>query len=88
MRRMGQDVPKQKRALELNPDHPLIVKLQAMHGQGDQGKLGGYLLVLRDQALLAEGSKIADPQTFSRRIQELLAGALSGDGTKAQAGHG
>jgi molecular chaperone HtpG len=87
MRRMGQDVPKQKRALELNPDHPLIQKLQSMHGHGDQGKLGGYLMVLRDQALLAEGSKIADPSTFARRIQDLLASALGGDSGKTQSSH-
>jgi molecular chaperone HtpG len=84
MRRMGQEVPKQKRALELNPDHPLIQRLQALHAQGDQSRLGGYLAVLRDQALLAEGSKIMDPAAFARRVQELLASAAGGDGAKAQ----
>ncbi len=86
MRRMGQEVPKQKRALELNPDHPLIQRLQALHAQGDQGRLGGYLAVLRDQALLAEGSKIADPAAFARRVQELLAGAAAGE-ARAQGAH-
>ena len=86
MKRMGQPVPKQKRALELNPDHPLIQRLQALHAQGDQAQLGGYLQILRDQALLAEGSKIADPASFARRVQDLLANVVGGDGAKAQSG--
>jgi molecular chaperone HtpG len=77
MRRMGQPVPKQTRILELNPGHPLVERLQALHGAGgDAAKIGGYLTVLRDQALLAEGGRLADGAGFAKRVQELLAAAL------------
>jgi molecular chaperone HtpG len=77
MRRMGQAVPAQSRILELNPGHPLVERLQALHGGGaDAAKLGGWVAVLRDQALLAEGAKLADAAGFAKRVQELLAAAL------------
>ena len=77
MRRMGQAVPEQSRILELNPTHPLVERLQALHGSGsDQAKLSGYVGVLRDQALLAEGGKLTDAAGFAKRVQDLLAAAL------------
>jgi len=77
MKRMGQDVPKQERILELNPTHPLITRLQALYAAGSEQaatkeRLGTYVQVLRDQALLAEGGRIADPASFAKRVQDLL----------------
>jgi molecular chaperone HtpG len=75
LRRMGQAVPKQQRALELNPNHPLFAKLQALHAgdEAQKARLKDHLAVLRDQALVAEGAKLADPAAFARRVQALLA---------------
>lgn len=73
MRRMGQSVPPSKRTLELNPGHPLIQRLQALHSaEPSAAKLAGWVAVLRDQAVLAEGGRIADPASFAKKVQELL----------------
>jgi molecular chaperone HtpG len=69
-RAMHQDVPKTKRILELNPDHELIAALDAK--SADDAEFGEIAHVLYDQALLAEGSPIADPARFARQITKLL----------------
>ena len=74
MRKMGQDVPTSARILELNPSHPLVAKLQALQSS-DAPKATAHVKVLRDQAILAEGGRIADPAAFAKRVQELLLSA-------------
>ncbi len=71
MRKMGQDVPPSTRILELNASHPLVAKLQALQAS-DATKAADHVRVLRDQAVLAEGGRIADPAAFAKRVQELL----------------
>ncbi len=71
MRRMGQEVPVSARILELNAGHPLVTKLQALQ-LSDAPKAADHVRVLRDQAVLAEGGRIADPAAFAKRVQELL----------------
>jgi molecular chaperone HtpG len=73
LRRNGQEVPKVKRTLEINPSHPLVMRLQAFHAAhpGDE-RFARYAEVLHGQALLAEGGTPADPAAFSRRLTELL----------------
>jgi len=76
MRRMGQSVPTQKRTLELNPEHALVRRLQALHDAGGaKERFTDWMQILRDQALLAEGARLADPAAFARRVQDLLLGA-------------
>ena len=74
-RAMHQDVPVSKRILELNPDHPLIgafaAALEKAGGDGADS-LKPYVKVLYDQALLAEGSPLADPAGFAKTVAELL----------------
>ena len=71
MRKMGQPIPPSKRILELNPAHPLVTKLQSLQGtNADKAKV--HVRVLRDQAVLAEGGRIADPAAFAKQVQELL----------------
>ena len=74
MRKMGQPIPPSKRILELNPSHPLVTKLQSLQGT-DTDKAKVHVRVLRDQAVLAEGGRIADPAAFAKRVQELLLNA-------------
>lgn len=77
LRRHGQDVPAQQRVLELNPDHPVVAKLQGLAGDAARkDELAGYVGLLRDQALLAEGARVADPAAFAKRVQDLLGRAL------------
>jgi molecular chaperone HtpG len=73
LRQMGQDVPKTKRILEMNPKHPLIERLQSVFAR-DPGasELRDAAQVLYGQALLAEGARLPDPAAFSRLLGEVL----------------
>jgi molecular chaperone HtpG len=63
-----------KRVLELNAEHPAVVALRELHARTpDDVRLEGYLRLLYDQAVIAEGSKVKDPAALARRINELLA---------------
>ena len=74
MRAMNQPVPKAKRSLELNPNHPLFSKLQSMVASDtNHPKLGDTAYLLYGQALLAEGGSIPDPARFSRLLADLMA---------------
>lgn len=75
MRRAGQEVPPQTRALELNPEHAVVKRLQALHDKGDTAKVKDLVTVLRDQALIAEGGRVPDAAGFARKVQELLLAA-------------
>jgi len=73
LRRSGQDVPKVKRTLELNPTHPLLPKLKAIVDKDkNDPALAQYAELLYGQAILAEGGQLPDPGAFSQRIAELL----------------
>ncbi len=76
LRRSGQNPPASKRSLELNPDHPLIQRLQALHGAGKGDDVKRWLGVLRDQAVVAEGGRLADASAFAKSIQDLLLNAV------------
>jgi molecular chaperone HtpG len=73
MRRMlesaGQAVPDNKRIFELNPDHPLVQKL---NDESDDDRFNDLARVLYDQAQLAEGSQLDEPATYVARLNKLL----------------
>jgi molecular chaperone HtpG len=71
LREAGHDVPTQKRILELNPDHAVVRKLQALD---DAVQFADWSALLYDQALLAEGALPADPVAFARRLTKLMGG--------------
>ncbi len=78
MRAMNQDVPENKRVLELNADHPIVKVMSDMHGSNpDNPRLKDYAGLLYDQALLTEGSPIKDPLSFTRLVSELMVAAAS-----------
>jgi len=65
--------PKQKRILELNPDHPLLGRLQAIFEENrEDTRLESYANLLHGQALIAEGSPLPDPVGFSKLVAELM----------------
>lgn len=77
MRRMGQNVPEQKRTLELNPAHPLVQRLVALHGDaGRRADAVDGLHLLKDTATLAAGGTVADGGATAKRLQALMAKAL------------
>lgn len=69
----GQEVPKTKRILELNPKHEILERLQSMHqANPEDPRLADYAVLLYGQAVLAEGGKLPDPALFSRKVAELM----------------
>lgn len=73
LRQANQEAPKQKRILELNPDHDLLTRLKVLHdADPGAGKLKDYAHLLHGQALLAEGSPLPDPVGFSQRVARLM----------------
>ncbi len=77
LRQAGQDVPKVKRILELNPSHPLLTRLKEIFEKdGTDSRLREYAELLYAQALLAEGGHPDDPAAFSRKLTELMEKAL------------
>lgn len=75
MRAMGQELPPQRRILELNVRHPLILRLMEMAGKG-QTEVEDFLWVLYDQALILEGGTVADPASFVKRLSAIMDLAL------------
>jgi len=75
MQRLGRDdVPAAKRILELNAEHPVVRAMEKIHAKDPADpRLESYALLLYDQAVLAEGSKLKDPAAFARRLNEVLA---------------
>ncbi|NGM12941.1 molecular chaperone HtpG [Verrucosispora sioxanthis] len=76
-RAMGQEVPKVKRILEINPTHPLVTGLRKAHEQGATGdSLAETAELLYGTALLAEGGDLTDPSRFARILADRLARTL------------
>ena len=68
---------KNKRILELNPDHEITTKLQARFaGNQEDPALVDYAYLLLGYALLAEGSELPDPARFNRAIADLMSKGL------------
>ncbi|WP_455198326.1 molecular chaperone HtpG, partial [Kaarinaea lacus] len=65
----GQAVPGSKPVFELNPEHPLVLKLK---DETDDEQFSDLAQVLFDQALLAEGGQLEDPASFVRKLNDLL----------------
>jgi len=69
----GQQGPAVKPILEINPKHPVVLRLKT-----EEKKFDDWSAVLLDQALLAEGGQLDDPATFVKRINALML-EMSGD---------
>ncbi len=67
LKQAGQPVPDTKPVLEINPEHPLVKKLD------DSPHFDELAHILFDQAVLAEGGMPADPAAYVRRVNALLA---------------
>jgi len=73
MRAMNQEVPKQLRTLELNPDHAVIARMKSMlETDKADPRLADFTDLLFGQALLAEGSAPKNPQRFTQLVAELM----------------
>ncbi|MDQ3188739.1 MAG: molecular chaperone HtpG [Pseudomonadota bacterium] len=63
----GQSAPASKPILELNPNHPLLLRLKP-----DDGQLPAWSALLLDQAVLAEGGQLDNPAEFVKRLNVML----------------
>jgi molecular chaperone HtpG len=75
LQRMGQGagVGVNKRVLELNGEHPVVLALQDLfEKKPDDPRVERYGRLLYEQAVIAEGSKLKDPVAFARQINELV----------------
>ncbi|GAA4977281.1 molecular chaperone HtpG [Actinoplanes utahensis] len=73
-RAMGQEGPRVKRILELNPNHPLVTGLRAAHERGaEDAALPDTAELLYGTALLAEGGDLDDPARFAKLLADRLA---------------
>ena len=63
----GQAAPTSQPILEINPQHPVVLRLKS-----EEKRFDDWAAVLFDQALLAEGGQLDDPATFVRRVNQLM----------------
>ncbi|MEV0279347.1 molecular chaperone HtpG [Streptomyces sp. NPDC050610] len=78
-RAMGQEVPRAKRILELNPGHPLVGAVNKAYGERsgeDDAGLGETAELLYGMALLAEGGELSDPSRFIKLMAERMERSL------------
>jgi molecular chaperone HtpG len=66
LKQAGQKAPEVKPVLEVNPEHPLVKKLDGSVHFNDLAH------ILFDQALLAEGGLPEDPAAYVKRVNALL----------------
>ena len=74
LRAAGQAVPNVPLVLEINPAHPIVARLK---DETDDARFKDWSHILFDQALLAEGGRLAEPAGFVKRLNELML-ALAG----------
>lgn len=65
----GQKVPDSKPIFEINPVHPLILKLDS---EADEDRFTDLSRILFDQAALAAGDGLRDPADYVQRLNRLL----------------
>jgi molecular chaperone HtpG len=76
----GQNIPVEKRTLELNPNHPLVIGLRdAQKNAGEDAddarleRVTETAELLYGTALLAEGGALEDPARFAGLLADRLA---------------
>ncbi len=67
----GQKLPTMKPILEINPHHPIILKVS---NETSEQKFSDWAYVLFDQSTLTLGEQLDDPVAFVNRLNGLLAG--------------
>ena len=71
LREAGHDMPDSKPTLEINPQHPLLKRVEA---EGDQAKAKDLASLLLEQAEIAAGAQLPDPAAFVQRMNRVLLG--------------
>ena len=67
------DVPGAARVLEINPTHPLIIRMsEVVDKPAKKNALNDAAHLLFDQARIIEGEPVPDPAAFSQRLNSIL----------------
>lgn len=66
----GQTVPGSKPIMEINPNHPIILK---MKNESDEQRFSDWSWILFDQSVLSLGEQLENPVRFVNRLNDLLA---------------
>ena len=74
LKQAGHEISSTKPVLEINPTHPMLVRIE---GEKDDIRFAEWSALLLDQAILAEGGQLEDPAGFVARINQLML-ALAG----------
>ena len=69
LQQAGQRVPNRKPILELNPDHPIVDRLNEKVGDEN---IDDWANILFDQAWLSEGGQLDDPAGFVQRMNQKM----------------
>ncbi len=73
LKSMGQEVPSNKRILEINANHKVFEAMNNLISMGSKDELlKEYIDLLYNQALLLEGSKLKDPAEFAKSVAKLM----------------
>jgi len=67
MKAAGQPMPSAKPILEINPQHPAVLRLKY-----EENRFDDWAALLFEQATLAEGGQLDDPAGFVKRINDLM----------------
>jgi molecular chaperone HtpG len=65
----GQTVPTSKPIMEINPHHPIILK---MKNESDEQRFSDWSWILFDQSILSLGEQLENPVGFVNRLNDLL----------------
>jgi molecular chaperone HtpG len=69
LKEAGHELPATLPILEINPDHPIVKKLDT---EKSKKKFADWSSILFDQALLAEGGQLDDPAGFVAKLNKML----------------
>ena len=79
LRAAGQAVPDVPLVLEINAEHPIVVRLK---DETDDSRFADWSHILFDQAMLAEGGQLTDPAAFVTRLNALMLTMAGGSKSK------
>jgi molecular chaperone HtpG len=71
LREAGHEMPESKPTLEINPQHPLLKRVEA---EADAAKATDLANLLLEQAEIAAGAPLPDPSAFVQRLNRVLLG--------------
>ena len=69
LKQAGHAMPSSKPVLEINPTHPIVVRMKE---EREDSRFEDWSNLLLDQAILAEGGQLEDPAGFVSRLNELM----------------